>query len=69
MKGAHSSKPRHVDYFLGPGSRDNFHNGHDALVPVDLSKGSAPLREFTPPRLAITMVSEIDDHCFFSMSN
>lgn len=67
MEGAHPGRLRHVDYFLGPGSRDNFHAGHCDLIPVDFAQVPATIREFSPPGLAVTMVSEIDDHGFFSM--
>lgn len=67
MEGAYPGRLRHVDYFLGPGSRENFHAGHCDLVPVDFAQVPATIREFSPPGLAVTMVSEIDDHGFFSM--
>ena len=67
MEGAYPGRLRHVDYFLGPGSRQNFHNGHCDLVPVDFAQVPATLREFSPPGLAVTTVSEIDEHGFFSM--
>lgn len=67
MEGAYPGRLRHVDYFLGPGSRKNFHEGHCDLIPVDFAKIPATLREFSPPGLAITTVSEIDEHGFFSM--
>lgn len=67
MEGAYPGRLRHVDYFLGPGSRKNFHEGNCDLVPVDFAQVPATLREFTPPGLAITTVSEIDEHGYFSM--
>lgn len=67
MEGAYPGRLRHVDYFLGPGSRENYHNGHCDLIPVDFAQVPATLREFSPPGLAITTVSEIDEHGFFSM--
>ena len=67
MEGAYPGRLRHVDYFLGPGSRENFHAGHCDLIPVDFAQVPATIREFSPPGLAVTMVSEIDDHGFFSM--
>lgn len=67
MEGAYPGRLRHVDYFLGPGSRENFHAGHCDLVPVDFAQVPATIREFSPPGLAVTMVSEVDDHGFFSM--
>lgn len=38
MEGAYPGRLRHVDYFLGPGSRKNFHDGHCDLVPVDFAQ-------------------------------
>lgn len=67
MEGRYPGRLRHVDYFLGPGSRKNFHEGHCDLIPVDFAQIPATLREFSPPGLAITAVSEIDEHGFFSM--
>nr|WP_241734214.1 acetyl-CoA hydrolase/transferase C-terminal domain-containing protein [Dietzia natronolimnaea] len=67
MEGAYPGRLRHVDYFLGPGSRKNFHEGTCDLVPVDFAQVPATLREFSPPGLAVTTVSEIDEHGFFSM--
>ncbi len=67
MEGEYPGRLRHVDYFLGPGSRKNFHEGHCDLIPVDFAQIPATLREFSPPGLAITAVSEIDEHGFFSM--
>ena len=67
MEGAYPGRLRHVDYFLGPGSRKNFHEGHCELIPVDFAQIPATLREFTPPGLAIAGVSEMDEHGFFSM--
>ncbi|MDX2355793.1 acetyl-CoA hydrolase/transferase family protein [Dietzia sp. PP-33] len=67
MEGAYPGRLRHVDYFLGPGSRKNFHEGRCDLVPVDFAQVPATLREFSPPGLAVTTVSEIDEHGFFSM--
>ena len=67
MEGAYPGRLRHVDYFLGPGSRENFHRGHCELIPVDFGQVPATLREFSPPGLAVTTVSEIDEHGFFSM--
>ena len=67
MEGAYPGKLRHVDYFLGPGSRENYHKGHCELIPVDFAQVPGTLSEFSPPGLAITTVSEIDEHGFFSM--
>lgn len=67
MEGAYPGRLRHVDYFLGPGSRKNFHDGHCDLVPVDFAQVPATMREFSPPGLAVTTVSEIDEHGYFSM--
>lgn len=67
MEGAYPGRLRHVDYFLGPGSRENFHAGHCDLVPVDFAQVPATMRDFTPPGLAVTMVSEMDEHGYFSM--
>ncbi len=67
MEGAYPGRLRHVDYFLGRGSRENFHRGHCDLIPVDFAQVPATLREFSPPGLAIATVSEIDEHGFFSM--
>lgn len=67
MEGAYPGRLRHVDYFLGPGSRENFHAGHCDLVPVDFAQVPATIREFSAPGLAVTMVSEMDEHGYFSM--
>lgn len=67
MEGAYPGRLRHVDYFLGPGSRANFHAGTCDLVPVDFSRIPATLAEFSPPGLAIATVSEMDEHGYFSM--
>ena len=67
MEGAYPGRLHHVDYFLGPGSRANFHNGTCDLIPVDFSRIPAALRNYNPPGLAVATVSELDEHGFFSM--
>lgn len=67
QEGAYPGRLHHVDYFLGPGSRQNMWNGTCEFIPNNFSEIPELIRRYSKPTLAITQVSEMDEHGYFSM--
>ena len=66
MRGEFGSSLRHVDYYLGPGSRQAYWDGLCDLVPNHFSEIPLLLRRL-PPTLIIASASGPDDHGYFSL--
>jgi acyl-CoA hydrolase len=58
---------RHVDYYLGPGSRHAYWNGTCDLVPNNFSEMPRLLREATRHSLVLAAASPPDPHGYFSL--
>ncbi len=58
---------RHVDYYLGPGSRQAYWNGTCDLVPNNFSEMPKLLRESTRCSLVLAAASLPDRHGYFSL--
>jgi len=67
QRGAYPGKLTHVNYFLGPGSRASFWDGHSELIPVDFSRIPAVLSDQVKPTLGLCTVSLPDKHGYVSL--
>lgn len=66
IQGAYGTHLRHVDYFLGPGSRQAYWDGQCDLVPNHFSEVPLLLRRIQPD-LAIARASGPNEHGYFSL--
>lgn len=66
IRGAYGRHLRHVDYYLGPGSRQAFWDGECDLVPNHFSEMPLLLRRI-PPDLVIARAAGPDEHGYFSL--
>lgn len=67
IRGEFGDHLRHVDYYLGPGSREAYWNGQCDLVPNHFSEMPLLLRQATNPSLVLAAASGPDEHGFFSL--
>jgi acyl-CoA hydrolase len=67
IRGEFGSHLRHVEYYLGPGSRQAYWDGHCDLVPNDFSELPQLLREATKCTLVLAGASLPDEHGMFSL--
>jgi acyl-CoA hydrolase len=67
MHGAFGDHLHHVDYYLGPGSRQAYWDGQCDLVPNHFSEMPLLLRQTTNPSLVLAAASGPDAHGFFSL--
>ncbi|WP_030842576.1 acetyl-CoA hydrolase/transferase family protein [Streptomyces hygroscopicus] len=66
IQGTYGKHLHHVDYFLGPGSRQAFWDGQCDLVPNHFSEMPLLLRRIRPD-LVIARASGPDEHGYFSL--
>jgi acyl-CoA hydrolase len=67
IRGEFGDRLRHVDYFLGPGSRQAFWAGQVELVPTHFSEAALLMRRSTRHTIALAMVSPPDRHGYVSL--
>ncbi|GII57670.1 4-hydroxybutyrate CoA-transferase [Planotetraspora thailandica] len=67
IRGEFGDRLRHVDYFLGPGSRQAYWDGQVELVPAHFSEAAALMRSSTKCTIALAMVSPPDRHGYVSL--
>ncbi len=67
IRGEFGDHLRHVSYYLGPGSRQAYWDGHVELVPNHFSEVPMILRQVVRPSLVITAASGPDEHGYFSL--
>ncbi|HZD67002.1 MAG TPA: propionyl-CoA--succinate CoA transferase, partial [Acidimicrobiales bacterium] len=67
IRGEFGDRLRHVDYFLGPGSREAFWAGQCDLVPAHFSEVAQLLRNTTNCSIALATVSPPDRHGYVSL--
>ena len=67
IRGEFGNHLRHVDYYLGPASRQAYWDGGCDLVPNNFSEMPALLREATKCSLVLAMASPPDPHGYFSL--
>ncbi|RCG25400.1 acetyl-CoA hydrolase/transferase family protein [Sphaerisporangium album] len=67
IRGEFGDRLRHVDYFLGPGSRAAYWAGHCDLVPVHFSEAAMLMRATTKCTLALAAVSPPDRQGYVSL--
>ncbi|GII65085.1 4-hydroxybutyrate CoA-transferase [Sphaerisporangium krabiense] len=67
IRGEFGDRLRHVDYFLGPGSRRAYWDGGCDLVPAHFSEAAMLMRATTKCTLALASVSPPDRHGYVSM--
>jgi acyl-CoA hydrolase len=67
IRGEFGSHLRHVDYYLGPGSRQAYWDGKCDLVPNDFSEMPQLLREATKCTMVLAAASLPDEHGLFSL--
>ncbi|GAA4198479.1 acetyl-CoA hydrolase/transferase C-terminal domain-containing protein [Streptosporangium oxazolinicum] len=67
IRGEFGDHLRHVDYFLGPGSREAYWAGQCDLVPVHFSEAAAVMRATTRCSIVLAAVSPPDRHGYVSL--
>lgn len=67
IRGEFSPHLRHVDYYLGPGSRAAFWAGQCDLVPNHFSEMPLLLRQVTRRSLVLAAAAGPDEHGYFSL--
>ncbi|MGL6234352.1 MAG: acetyl-CoA hydrolase/transferase family protein [Segniliparus sp.] len=67
IRGEFGDRLRHVDYYLGPGSRQAYWDGHCELMPNHFSDIPRLMREFTNHGMVIAGASMPDRHGYFSL--
>jgi acyl-CoA hydrolase len=67
IRGEFSEHLRHVSYYLGPGSRQAYWDGHVELVPNHFSEAPMLLRNTVHPNLVLAAASGPDEHGYFSL--
>ncbi|MCW2944173.1 MAG: 4-hydroxybutyrate CoA-transferase [Actinoallomurus sp.] len=67
IRGEFGDHLRHVDYFLGPGSRNAYWAGQCELVPTHFSEAALLMRQSTKCTIALAMVSPPDRHGYVSL--
>lgn len=67
IRGEFGDRLRHVDYFLGPGSREPYWAGTCELVPNHFSEMPLLLRRTAPDPIVLAAASPPDEHGYFSL--
>lgn len=67
IRGEFGDRLRHVDYFLGPGSRQAYWAGQVELVPTHFSETALLMRRSTKCTIALAMVSPPDPDGYVSL--
>ena len=67
IRGEFGDHLRHVSYYLGPGSRQPYWDGHVELVPNHFSEMPMLLRRTVRPGLVLAAASGPDQHGYFSL--
>jgi acyl-CoA hydrolase len=67
IRGEYGNHLRHVDYYLGPASRQAYWDGQCDLVPNNFSEMPALLRQATKCTLVLAASSLPDEHGMFSL--
>jgi acyl-CoA hydrolase len=67
IRGEFGDHLRHISYYLGPGSRQAYWDGHVELVPNHFSEAAMLLRDTVHPSLVLAAASGPDEHGYFSL--
>ncbi|BAX97954.1 4-hydroxybutyrate CoA-transferase [Mycobacteroides stephanolepidis] len=67
IRGEFGDHLRHVSYYLGPGTREAYWDGHVELVPNHFSEVPLLLRQTVKPDLVVAAANGPDEHGYFSL--